>query len=389
MNINRNNYEEFFMLYLDGELSDAEKALVDAFISENSDLLIEFNQLQLTKLPLVDVSIDKSALHKLPADYTPSDERMLYYIDDEMTAQEKIAFEIFLLSHPELKSELEILQKAKLDPKNELLFENRKILYRRGNSRIVTMHIVRIAAAAVLVFFLIAVGWLYLNKLTVSDTAQIKNESKINQPEIVHHDQRQGSDQNHGKDVSNSMVAVDHNQEEHHINNSETGSSRSALFDKGNAVNSTNPIAQQQLANADVKVNENGNTHHNENNFSTGSNINGSLSVLPVTKHQMVVEKEKENILANRVVNVKHKQLNPAAQMGNIPEIQSVEMAKASSRFGEESDNVNTVFYIPEENITRTRVGGFFKKIKRIVERTADIEVPNGIKVAGFQIALK
>ena len=41
-----------------------------------------------------------------------------------------------------------------------------------------------------------------------------------------------------------------------------------------------------------------------------------------------------------------------------------------------------------EENVKRTKLGGFIRKVKRMVERNTNIKTDNGIKVAGFDIAL-
>jgi hypothetical protein len=48
MDINRNNYETFFLLYLDHELGQADKLAVESFLSENADLQKEFILLQQT-----------------------------------------------------------------------------------------------------------------------------------------------------------------------------------------------------------------------------------------------------------------------------------------------------------------------------------------------------
>jgi len=48
MDINRNNYESSFLLYLDRELNVAEREAVENFLNENADLQKEFNLLQKT-----------------------------------------------------------------------------------------------------------------------------------------------------------------------------------------------------------------------------------------------------------------------------------------------------------------------------------------------------
>ena len=49
MNVNRNNYEEFFLLYADNELTDLQKAEVLMFLKENKDLEI-INKLRIKEI---------------------------------------------------------------------------------------------------------------------------------------------------------------------------------------------------------------------------------------------------------------------------------------------------------------------------------------------------
>ena len=48
--INQHNYEEFFLLYVDGELSATDKQAVEQFVQANPDLAIELEMLQQTML---------------------------------------------------------------------------------------------------------------------------------------------------------------------------------------------------------------------------------------------------------------------------------------------------------------------------------------------------
>ena len=63
MFINRNNYENFFLLYADGELSASEHLAVEEFVAQNEDLRVELEMIQAAVLPLEEISlIDKSFL---------------------------------------------------------------------------------------------------------------------------------------------------------------------------------------------------------------------------------------------------------------------------------------------------------------------------------------
>src|ERR1700676_2972678 len=59
MDINRNNYETFFLLYLDRELNPAEMQEVDKFLTENTDLQKEFALLQQTIFLPTEVVFDQ------------------------------------------------------------------------------------------------------------------------------------------------------------------------------------------------------------------------------------------------------------------------------------------------------------------------------------------
>jgi hypothetical protein len=58
MDINRSNYESFFLLYLDGELGQTEKNSVEKFLSENTDLQKEFSLLKVVRMVPEEISFD-------------------------------------------------------------------------------------------------------------------------------------------------------------------------------------------------------------------------------------------------------------------------------------------------------------------------------------------
>jgi hypothetical protein len=62
MEINRNNYETFFLLYLDRELNPSEMSDVEKFVAENADLQKEFSLLRQTILVPAPIVFDQKEL---------------------------------------------------------------------------------------------------------------------------------------------------------------------------------------------------------------------------------------------------------------------------------------------------------------------------------------
>ena len=136
MNINLNNYEEYFLLYADKELSDREKKAVEDFVQENLHLSGEFASIQNTVI-LPDESLEyaeKSSLIKsgfLPNIHENNyREIFMLYHDGELPVPERQETEKFLLSHPYLQEEFNLLGLARIQPET-LLFPGKKLLYKK------------------------------------------------------------------------------------------------------------------------------------------------------------------------------------------------------------------------------------------------------------------
>src|ERR1700753_968846 len=114
--INRNNYEEYFLLYADNELSAADKKAVEEFIDENPDLAAELNTLSQLKFhPEQDIFFgDKDSLFREPAknssiDNNNYEEYFLLYADNELNAAEKKKVEDFVSRNASLQPAFELL----------------------------------------------------------------------------------------------------------------------------------------------------------------------------------------------------------------------------------------------------------------------------------------
>jgi len=187
MNINRYNYEEFFLLYVDNELSAAERRQVEVFVQENPDLEEELMMLKQSQLK-PDTSFvlkDKSSLFKSEKQAMINLENhetfFLLYVDEELSAEERRAVELFASQHPAQQQELEILLQARITPETSVVFPNKQDLYRRaGSERVVAFKVWRIVAVAAMLILALGIFWLNSGSETKPDIAKKEDQTKKN-----------------------------------------------------------------------------------------------------------------------------------------------------------------------------------------------------------------
>ena len=162
MNINRNNYEEYFLLYTDNELSAAEKHAVEEFIRQNPDLQKEFTMLQQSTFSADDTIIFRNkevlmqrSVNEAFINNENYEEMFILYSDEELTADQKTAVEKFVYHHPQYQEEFELIQSVKLIPDLGLTYPDKHKLYaqRPQVAKRMVFTWTRVAvAAAVLIF---------------------------------------------------------------------------------------------------------------------------------------------------------------------------------------------------------------------------------------------
>ncbi|HWJ27659.1 MAG TPA: hypothetical protein VNS32_14025, partial [Flavisolibacter sp.] len=159
--IHLGNYEEFFVLYMDNELSEEQVKMVDDFLAANPDLRAEFEILMSTKLPLEEFNFDKQDLLAENMKLTSVDEDLLLYIDNELPADKKKPIELELASNKDYQLQHQVLLQTKLDPSEHIAYPNKKELYRRTERVIVFRAWIKVAAAIIIIA---AAGILYLTR---------------------------------------------------------------------------------------------------------------------------------------------------------------------------------------------------------------------------------
>ncbi len=372
MNINRNNYEEYFLLYIDNELNAAEKKEVELFLQTNTDLQIEMDIFKNTIFQSDDIIFpDKGQLIKEEEIPAQLQEQLLLYIDNELDISSKKIIDQKIAIDKLLQQELSILQKTKLDTSAQIVFADKASLYRQEPARVVGFNFRRFAAAAVLLGVLCSAGYLLLNNREDPSVITLPvAEVKKSVPEQKKMDSGFKTNETSDPllataDVPSSNTSV-----------VKISDSNATAFSNNKNKSDRNPVAQP---NNNINV---------EKNILSPRNNNDQLAVeqqklnYPEKKQQVINEESQKNQLANTITPSKKQDVSLTDNDLTKVEDNNTLMASLSD------DHTDKVMYVDEEKITRSRLGGFIKKVKRVVERNAKIKTGN-LRIGGFDVALK
>lgn len=157
MNITLNNYEEYFLLLADNELSPAEEALVKQFAARHPHLQEELQVLCDCRLDATDMPVFPKEMLLRPTLWNienpaPVHTQMLSLLDNELPVTEKEQLQQQIAKSPVLQAEWNTLQKTVL-PAEVIAYPNKTDLYRQHKIRPLAW--MRWAAAAAVV----ALAW--------------------------------------------------------------------------------------------------------------------------------------------------------------------------------------------------------------------------------------
>ena len=164
MNINRQNYESFFLDYLEGNLEDPLHAELMAFLAENPDLASELEGLDEMFLepgrpsPLhFKDRLRRDIFQVGGIDGANVDEKLIASLEGDLNSEEEGHLEEFLRQNPAYNHDRELFRAAVLQPEKEIVFIGKERLKRRMGVLIaIRWHILGPAAAALLLLLL---GW--------------------------------------------------------------------------------------------------------------------------------------------------------------------------------------------------------------------------------------
>ena len=372
MLINRNNYEEFFLLYIDNELSASERNAVELFVQDNADLKVELNTLQQTVYK-ADAAVFENKNELLKDEFAVLQQNLLFYIDDELNATDKLTIEKLLKADSSAGKELALLQKTKLQPDTAIVLAHKKSLYRKEGGKVIGLPWRRIAAAAILLGFGIWATVIFINTAknhgaTVATNNIVKPVTKKQNTDTatptLTAPQKTVEDINTATNIKEATAekkTPENNQPQNRIPQNLPQQNNTAIAAKEKNKKSDNNLPKPDYE----KIN------NDESNESYASNVKPSDNTTDKTNSGKKITVD----VANQYP--KTEAVNGYALNASLTENDA----------GENNDN--KILYMDEDNVKKSKLGGFFRKVKRMVDRNTSIKTGNSIKVAGFDIAIK
>ena len=360
MNINRHNYEEYFLLYADNELSKTEKKVVEIFVQENVDLKEEFLMIKLTiNSPEEDMKLDDKSflLKKESSSFINEDnyeQIFVLYYDNELSDEQKVETENFVAENQKFKTEFELIAKAKLTPDNSIVYPDKKQLYRKVNpGKVIPFILWRSLAAAVFIGFGLWIAAPYFNKNNITPTVAVNNANTIKKPGTTDTNITVEKPINEEQNVVSSIKKIEIKK----IKKEEAGIKKLVLKEQ--------------------KINENV-IAKNNSNTKTQSIEQKIEEPKQIVDHQLATlsEPNKTSLAVIEKIENPSSTNNVKQHIDKIgPEAQNTIHAQTASYISDaDPNNQNYVFYdVSSEEFRKSKVGGFLKKVKRIVERNNPI----------------
>ena len=384
MNITRHNYEEYFILYMDNELTPEECVMVEAFVQLHPDLKEELDLLLQYKFT-PDTDIVFSGKEELLKGQTDSfvnlsnyEEYLLLYIDNELNPAQAAAVEQFAAENLAVKKELDLLRFTRLQPET-VVFPDKASLYRKEEKvRALPVRWWRAAAAILILGSGLAAVWM-INRTADQESLaagktnpekSIKSPAPI-QPENGHEALAIGSDTSlqHSSTASDGLATTKTGEP---VNNVQTNPPANGKQQPDYRINQPQPDKTDALANrqSDSKTNNLPQPVYNPNLTTTQD----AVAVSPVAANNNA-----KGILTNTDVT---------NTTGSSPDIkQGIGFAVANEKEPTES--------WPEtegNDGKKNKLRGFLRKVTRTFEKRTNIDPTDQddrLLVGGLSIKLK
>lgn len=362
MNINRHNYEEYFILYMDNELGDADRQMVEDFVQHNPDLKEELELLLQSKFTPESHIVFENKDELLRTEENSAvnisnyEEWLMLYLDNELTIEEKTAVENFIASHPAVKTEFDILAKTKLQPEENIVFPDKELLYRKTEKvRVIQIRWWKVAAAAILILG-VGISTIFIlnnRKPSISGptaTREIKNSNNTTGQTTT---QKNPVDQIHPSLANNEIKNL-----------------------------ATSEIIKQQLNKTVIPKSEG-------NILAVQKNIPAKLNEPLKKEVPMIADNTRTNNLPSSINNpnatINESSSVPNVAINDIPnklitnqtETSAVTNAPDKPYINTEASEKTDATYASQQGSDNKKTRGFFRKVTRLFEKTTKINPAN------------
>ena len=389
MNINRHNYEEYLLLYVDNELNIVQRKAVESFIAENPDLKAELEILKDSVLPADEAivfsnkeSLLRTSFAPNPVNDTNCEEYFVLYADDELTNEQKDLVEQFVYRNPQYQANFELMQQVKLMPDTAVIFPNKYALYRKEEDDrvpVIPMRWWRMAAAAAILLFIGGIGWyksMNENSVTPSNNGQVaaidtNNTKKSASQEPKETGVATNTPSNTQKDQQQALEI--------------------AIADQQKKENTQ----QQPEVKAPVRINKSVDLAVKQDKKQKKNEPQRNILVVPDVqpKEDDVVYVAPEKILKASSIVTEKSISAPITSNIKAPEKGNSLVSTASRPVVEETDFPDPQTTYASTDDKKNKMRGFFRKVSRVFEKTANVDADgkerSGIRIASFEIALK
>jgi len=133
MKINRNNYELFFMDYLDGVLSDLEIRMLEDFLLSNPDLRAELEGTEKVSLSPGNIVFEQKELLlkpdlSLPVTESNFEDFCIAGTEGDLNEQQRAGFNDYTKKHPGSERQLLFFRRLRLSPDENIVFPGKEKL---------------------------------------------------------------------------------------------------------------------------------------------------------------------------------------------------------------------------------------------------------------------
>ncbi len=162
IDINRNNYEEYFLDFLEGNLSPSEEDLLMSFLNRNPDLKEEFELLnELPEIRIEEAFLEKSDLKKTESNIENNtdnfNELCIAKIEGDLSKEANREFDSFINENDKRKKEFELFKLTKVQADESIVFENKQRIKKSVFGLFLTKNRYSIMSAAASIVIALAV----------------------------------------------------------------------------------------------------------------------------------------------------------------------------------------------------------------------------------------